>query len=206
MDKDHKHKISKTLKERGIRPPSRQGSKWSKKQHIVMRERMMGDNNPAKKKDTKIKISKKLKGRKLSKEWTEKIAKSNRGKKGFWAGKKRVVTSKEIREKISVALRGKKGSGWRGGITPENKRIRRSLCFRLWREAVFLRDNFTCKKCNKEAGYLHPHHIKNFSEYPELRFAMDNGLTFCKNCHEKFHKKYGRKNNTLEQLIEFLSI
>ena len=76
--------------------------------------------------------------------------------------------------------------------------------FRLWREAVFARDNWTCQKYGIKGGRLHPHHIKNFSEYPELRFAVDNGITFSEKAHKEFHKKYGIKNNTKEQLEEFL--
>jgi len=76
--------------------------------------------------------------------------------------------------------------------------------FRLWRESVFARDNFTCQKCSDRGGNLHPHHIKNFAQFQELRFAIDNGITFCKECHRIFHKKYGIKNNTQEQINEFL--
>jgi len=106
--------------------------------------------------------------------------------------------------------KGEKSGNWKGGITPENKRIRTGIEFRLWREAVFARDNWTCQKCgvksgNGEAVYLHSHHILNFADYPEVRFAIDNGITLCENCHRVFHKKYGRKNNIKEQLKEFLN-
>lgn len=84
-----------------------------------------------------------------------------------------------------LASKGENHYNWQGGITPENRRIRRSIQFRLWRQAVFARDNWICQKCNKKGGKLHAHHIKSFAEYPELRFAIDNGLTLCKNCHEK---------------------
>ena len=104
---------------------------------------------------------------------------------------------------------GRKNPNWRGGTTPKNKIIRCSIESRLWRESVFAKDNWTCQKCGARNGNgkeicLHPHHIKNFAEYPELRFAIDNGITFCKKCHEEFHKRYGRKNNTKKQVEEFI--
>ncbi len=110
----------------------------------------------------------------------------------------------KTKKSISESNKGEKHYNYKGGITPENRRIRRGIETRLWRESVFARDNFTCQKCRERGGKLHPHHIKNFADYPELRFAIDNGITFCKDCHIEFHKKYGYKNNTKEQLEEFI--
>jgi len=180
--------------------------------------------NKGKSKLNDLRISKyagKLMSRKLSKKHRKKLAKSHKGNKLSNKTKKKLSKvrkqeweigvrkggwrhSKESKLKISNASRGEKGNNWRGGITPENNIIRHSIEMRLWRESVFARDNWTCQKCGKQGNYLHPHHIKNFAEYPELRFAIDNGITFCKNCHEKFHKIYGRKNNNKGQVIEYL--
>jgi hypothetical protein len=49
------------------------------------------------------------------------------------------------------------------------------------------------------------HHILNFSSHLELRFSIDNGIVFCKNCHREFHKIYWTENNTLEQVLEFIN-
>ena len=121
-------------------------------------------------------------------------------------GKKKIMDCDiiKLRKKISEALKGKKSYLWKGGINSINNTIRKGIEFRLWREAVFARDNWTCEKCKIKGGKLHPHHILNFAQYPELRFAIDNGITLCADCHRKFHKKYGVKNNTREQLLEFL--
>ena len=137
------------------------------------------------------------KGVKFTEEHKERIIKNHKG----MVGKKH---SKETKIKMSESHKGEKACNWQGGITPENLRIRHSIEFSLWREAVFARDNFTCQKCGIKGVYLHPHHILNFAEYPELRFAIDNGITLCKDCHMEFHNKYGRKNNTKEQIIEFI--
>jgi len=121
--------------------------------------------------------------------------------------------SKETPQKLSDSHRGKKVPSrqkenchfWKGGITEINRKIRASLDYRVWRTYVFKRDNFVCILCecpNEEN--LEAHHINNFGDYPELRFIVDNGVTLCKNCHKLFHNKFGKKNNTKEQLNEFI--
>jgi len=140
------------------------------------------------------------KGKKLSKETKEKMSKSKKGKKPY-------IMTDEIKKKMSDTHRTMKGElagNWKGGITPINRRIRNCIEFRLWREAIFARDNWTCQKTGKRCIELHPHHILPFAYYPELRFAIDNGITLSKDSHREFHKIYGIKNNTLEQLNEFL--
>ena len=114
--------------------------------------------------------------------------------------------SEETRKKMSESLRGCKCYSWKGGISSINNTIRRGIEYRLWRESVFARDNWTCQKCKIKGGYLHSHHINNFAEIIELRTSIENGITFCKECHMTFHNKYGRKNNTREQVEEFLKL
>ena len=118
-------------------------------------------------------------------------------------GKKQSI---ESRMKKSIALRGSKNHQWQGGITPVNLKIRRGIEYRLWREAVFARDNFTCQITGVRGGKLRAHHIQNFSQFPELRFAIDNGITLSKEIHDEFHNKYGRQNNTKKQLVDFSSM
>lgn len=139
------------------------------------------------------------KGKRISEETRRKISKALRGKK----------FTEEHRRKISEVQKGKNGNNWQDGIIPENFRIRNSIEIHLWGEAVFARDNWTCQRCGVRSGngravVLHSHHIRNFSEYFELRTSIENGITLCKKCHKEFHKIYGKKNNTKEQLEEFL--
>jgi 5-methylcytosine-specific restriction endonuclease McrA len=77
---------------------------------------------------------------------------------------------------------------WKGGITSENNAIRNSKKMKKWRKNIFLSDGYICQKCKVVGGKLHAHHIKKFSEYPQLRFDVNNGIALCKECHKKIHK------------------
>ena len=155
-------------------------------------------------------------GKKHSEE-TKKKMKENNGK--FWLGKHLSESHKknvgdgnrgkeisiEHREKLSEALKGEKSYLWKGGITEENDRIRKTLEMKLWKKSVLERDEFLCQKCRDgKSGIFNIHHIRNFAECIELRTSIENGITFCKKCHKKFHDKYGYKNNNRKQLEEFL--
>lgn len=94
------------------------------------------------------------------------------------------------KDKPLLAIRGEKNVNWKGGITPENRKIKISLEYRLWRKSVFERDNYTCIWCGYKShtkingkSDIHADHIKQFAFYPELRFAIDNGRTLCIPCH-----------------------
>ena len=77
---------------------------------------------------------------------------------------------------------------WKGGITPINQVIRHSDNYSVWRKAVFERDDYTCQFCKKRGVKLEADHIKPFALFPELRFAIDNGRTLCKECHRQITK------------------
>jgi hypothetical protein len=87
---------------------------------------------------------------------------------------------------------GQNNPNWKGGITPINLFIRHTLEYKLWRKSVFERDNYTCIWCKQKGGVLNADHIKPFSQYPELRFAIDNGRTLCVDCH-RTTDTYGNK-------------
>lgn len=94
---------------------------------------------------------------------------------------------------------------WKGGITSENQKIRHSLEMKCWRKACFERDDYTCQKTGERGGDLIVHHINNFADFPELRTSIENGITLLRKVHIEFHKIYGKRNNTKEQLEEFLN-
>ena len=100
---------------------------------------------------------------------------------------------------------------WNGGKTSKKEKIRKSSDYTKWRNSVFEKDNYTCQCCgDNSGGNLQAHHKFNFSEYPELRLDVNNGITLCKKCHDfnqigSFHHTYGSKNNTPEQLEEYIN-
>ena len=136
------------------------------------------------------------KGKSLTKEHRDKLRASNIGQK----------RSSEFRKKLSKAHKGmkkpwvkghfgEKNPHWKGGITPIHEAIRRSKEYKLWRDAVKKRDGYKCIWCglNKK---LEADHIKPFCDYPELRFAIDNGRTLCNECHKRTNT-YGKRRKIL---------
>ena len=151
----------------------------------------------------KRKLSEIKKGSKLSEETRKKMSDTHKKIGAPWNKDKK--HTEEHNKKISEANKGEKAYQWKGGISTINEKLRHNFEFRLWRKSCLERDNFTCQKYGMRGGKLHAHHINNFSDFPELRLAIDNGITLSEKAHQEFHKKYGFKNNTREQLNEFLN-
>ena len=167
--------------------------------------------------ETRVKMSFSKKGKKQSKETINKRIKSLIGHSVSEQTRKKIALGNSIsqkgkkmslvaRKRMSNSHKGSKCHLWKGGITKENSKIRNSIEIRLWRELVFARDNWTCQKTNQRGGDLVAHHIENFSMLPELRTSIENGITLSKKIHREFHNRYGYKNNSREQLEEFLNI
>jgi hypothetical protein len=103
---------------------------------------------------------------------------------------------------------GENNYNWNPNLTDkereENKNRARDSMVIKWRIMVFIRDNYTCKKCGKHGCELNAHHIICWIDNKKLRYIVSNGITFCKYCHKEFHHIYGYKNNNQEQLNEFM--
>lgn len=105
-----------------------------------------------------------------------------------------------------TATKGELNYNWKGGIS--NDEIRTTFDYKNWVKQIFQKDNYVCQCCGKSSVYLNAHHILNFSEYDNLRFDTNNGITLCQSCHIKkggFHSIYGKINNTPEQLEEYIN-
>lgn len=100
---------------------------------------------------------------------------------------------------------GEENHNWKGGIISLNKNIRHLDKYIEWRLQIFGRDNFTCQSCGVRGVYLEVHHIKPFNEIIkeynikksedalncEVLWDLNNGITYCLNCHNKLKKKGG---------------
>lgn len=100
---------------------------------------------------------------------------------------------------------------WKGGITPEAIAARTSMQYSKWRYDALKKDHFTCQCCGRNKNInKEVHHIYNFSNHEDKRFDVNNAITLCKECHSvtiknSFHDIYGTKNNTKEQLEEYIN-
>ena len=69
-------------------------------------------------------------------------------------------------------------------MSKDNEIFRHSAEYGIWRTNVFQRDNYTCQECGKKGVKLNAHHINTFSNFPEDRLKLDNGITLCEECHK----------------------
>ena len=132
-------------------------------------------------------------------------------------GKKRPPFTKEWLNKMRISRRkriGKYAPFYKDGRTPFIVDLYNILKAKEWRKQVFERDHFICQECSKKNCYLEAHHkrkilliLKDFLKlYLELNIIkdkrqlislaitykpfwdVDNGITLCKKCHNRYHK------------------
>lgn len=130
-------------------------------------------------------------------------------------GKETVVLTASLRKGLTrsckclqaetriVTSTGKNHWNWKGGVVPWNQRYRAIPEYREWREAVLERDNHSCQLCGDASSTLAAHHLESYASAPILRLDVGNGITLCKACHWDFHAKYGKRNNTKQQFVEY---
>ena len=131
----------------------------------------------------------------MPEEQKSKIANANKGKKNALGTKR----SESFRRKLSDywAANRENHNHYVDGKGHERTSARVAdmsrLDYRLWREAVFKRDNYRCVMCG-DAGILHADHIKPYAKYPDLRYTVSNGRTLCVPCHKQT-PTYGGKRS-----------
>ena len=152
--------------------------------------------------ETKTKMSEAHKGHpgwNKGKPWSDKIKRKmsdsrkgqvawNKGLIGVSKGRpKGMKHTEEAKKKMSEALRGRRPWNYIDGQSKNAKRAYGTIRYKEWRMSVYERDEFICQICRAWGKRLNCHHIKSFYDYPELRFDIENGITFCEDCHMDLH-------------------
>lgn len=100
--------------------------------------------------------------------------------------------------------KGEKSHNYNHNLTTEERIIKRNTPEnREWEKLVKIRDNFTCQISGRRGGKLCSHHLDGYNWCKEKRLDINNGITLCEKVHKLFHRLYGKKNNTLEQFLDF---
>lgn len=87
---------------------------------------------------------------------------------------------------------GENSPTWNPNISPEvrakylnGRRDNRSV---LWKKSVKERDGFKCRVCGSRKKIV-AHHIESFT-VEDLRFAIENGICLCMECHMDYHIRF----------------
>jgi hypothetical protein len=140
----------------------------------------------------------------------------------YWLGKKRPESGKFLSDymkkngpwnkgikgytkglKHTDYPRGDKHWSWKGGVSRDTHSLKRPE-YREWRTAVFERDNWKCRIADINCdGQLQAHHILRWSEYPELRYVINNGITLCVAHHPR---KRAEEKRLAPKFFELVSV
>ena len=145
--------------------------------HSKMKERW---EDPEYKKRVSEAISRGRKGIKFSPEHIENLSKSHKGK-----------------------FTGENHHNWKGG-KKSDRGHGQLIEYKVWQLSVYERDEFTCQMpgCGNRGNKLNAHHIKKWSDYIELRFDINNGITLCKGCHDKTLQKEEKFENLFMEIVK----
>lgn len=102
--------------------------------------------------------------------------------------------------------RGERHFAFNSNLTEEDRIANRDTAENIkWRESVYERDEYTCQVCgDARGGNLEAHHLNSYTDYPDERYDLANGITLCVTCHHAFHRLYTYRHNTREQFEEWL--
>lgn len=113
--------------------------------------------------------------------------------------------SDALRGKPRPSIRGARHYAWRGGSTSW-RRCARHLLNSAWVFPVMKRDGFKCQFCG-DTRNIEAHHVRRFSDIVRVvkqthdethvevfvdaivaEHCLEDGLTLCAKCHDKYHK------------------
>jgi hypothetical protein len=93
----------------------------------------------------------------------------------------------KIGEKVKNYYIDKKPHNWIEDRSKLAKRQERNdTAYKEWRINVYKRDNYKCRINNQDCkGRIIAHHILSWTNYPELRYEINNGITLCQAHHPR---------------------
>lgn len=125
--------------------------------------------------------------------WGDKISKVKKGTK----------LTEDHKKALSLSHYGVDEEHWPGFYAKsEVAKLRDSVEYKNFREAVLKRDNFICRLSGKK-GHLVVHHLDGVSLNKAAIFEVNNGITLHVEVHKLFHSIYGNGQNTKKQFSEF---
>ena len=134
--------------------------------------------------------------------WIKGVFETFISKKTWW-GSTGYHHTKEAREKIGQTHRGEKSWRWIKDRTKLVKRQKRNdVAYKEWRRMVWVRDKYKCQLANSEcSGKIEAHHILGWSNHPELRYQINNGITLCHAHHPRVRAEEKRLINIFQKLV-----
>ena len=175
-------------------------------------------------KETRIKISIANKRRKYTEEQKERLRRLCLGRKHTEATKRKMsLAHKGIKKSLQHRMNISKGhlgmkfseewlenlskSHLKYGDKPVERQNRNDSAYAVWVRKVKKRDNNICQLKDKNcSGYNIVHHIKNWSEYLELRYKISNGITLCQAHHPLKRAEEKRLIPLFEKLVSVSSV
>jgi hypothetical protein len=142
-------------------------------------------------------------GKKHSDATKEKMRAAQAGKK-YNKGAHWKLSSEQV-EKIRIRQSGETNSGWIKDRTElKTDRLKSyDTQYKNWMLKVKSRDDWKCKINNhKCGGRLEAHHILNWTDYPELRYDINNGVTLCKEHHPRGRSNEKKFEKILTNLVK----
>lgn len=108
----------------------------------------------------------------------------NKGNKGYLAGDKHY---KWIKDRSLVKTTDRDHSNPR---------------YKQWKKEVHTRDNAKCRISNEDcSGRLEAHHILPWSQSPELRYEVNNGISLCHYHHPRKREEEQRLVPTFQEMV-----
>ena len=155
-------------------------------------------------------------GTKRSQETKEKMRGKLAGEKNpFWGKKHSEETLKIISSKLKgrtncfKGVKREKQSGenhWKWisdrSLVKKGERNMHDPLVKQWRKQVKDRDGWACRIADNNCdGRLEVHHILRWSEFPELRYQINNGITLCHAHHPMKVAEEKRLVPTFQELV-----